>query len=352
MNYTISGIQQIGIGVSDVHEAFKWYRHNFGIDIRVFEEAATAGLMLPYTDNQPQERHAILAFNLQGGGGLEIWQYTGRTPQPPAFEPQLGDYGLFVSKIKSRNVVVTYQLFQKRKQHLLGNITTNPAGEAYFFMKDPYGNIFQIIGCDTWFKNEKKLTGGAAGCIIGVSDIEKARMLYSDILGYDEVVYDKEEKFNDFAVLPGGRQKARRVLLRHSEARKGVFSRLVGPTEMELVQVKGKKPRKIYENRLWGDLGYIHLCFDISGMQELKKTCEAKGFPFTVDSSESFDMGEAAGHFSYIEDPDGTLIEFVETHKVPILKKIGWYLNLKNRDPEKPLPNWMVKAMAFNRVKD
>ena len=33
-------------------------------------------------------------------------------------------------------------------------------------------------------------------------------------------------------------------------------------------------------------------------------------------------MGEAAGHFSYIQDPDGTLIEFVETHKVPILKKL------------------------------
>lgn len=63
-------------------------------------------------------------------------------------------------------------------------------------------------------------------------------------------------------------------------------------------------------------------------------------------------MGEAAGHFSYIEDPDGTLIEFVETHKVPVLKKIDWYLNLKNRQAEKPLADWMVKGMGLNRVKD
>jgi hypothetical protein len=41
----------------------------------------------------------------------------------------------------------------------------------------------------------------------------------------------------------------------------------------------------------------------------------------------------------------------VETHKVPVIKKIGWYLNLKNRQPGKFLPNWMLKAMAFNRVK-
>ena len=63
-------------------------------------------------------------------------------------------------------------------------------------------------------------------------------------------------------------------------------------------------------------------------------------------------MGDAAGHFSYIEDPDGTLIEFVETHKVPILKKLGVYINLKKRDRETPLPNWIVKSMRIHRVKD
>ena len=83
----------------------------------------------------------------------------------------------------------------------------------------------------------------------------------------------------------------------------------------------------------------------------MKTLCESKGYPFTVDSGNHFDMGEAAGHFSYIEDPDGALIEFVETHKVPILKKFGWYLNLKKRDPNEALPNWMVKAMGLNRVK-
>ena len=81
----------------------------------------------------------------------------------------------------------------------------------------------------------------------------------------------------------------------------------------------------------------------------MRKLCEQFGHPFTVDSSNSFDMGEAAGHFSYIEDPDGTLIEFVETHKIPIIKKIGWYLNLRNRPADKALPNWMLKALRFSR---
>jgi hypothetical protein len=62
-------------------------------------------------------------------------------------------------------------------------------------------------------------------------------------------------------------------------------------------------------------------------------------------------MGKAAGHFSYIEDPDGTLIEFVETHKLPLLKKLGWYLDLRKRRPEKALPTWMLKTLGFSRVK-
>jgi hypothetical protein len=63
-------------------------------------------------------------------------------------------------------------------------------------------------------------------------------------------------------------------------------------------------------------------------------------------------MGEAAGHFTYIEDADGTLIEFVETKKLPVVKKIGWYIDLRKRDPKKALPNFILKALRFSRVKD
>ncbi|MEA3446444.1 MAG: VOC family protein, partial [Bacteroidota bacterium] len=126
----------------------------------------------------------------------------------------------------------------------------------------------------------------------------------------------------------------------------------LGPSQIELIKVFDRKPKMIFENRFWGDIGFIHLCFDIYGMSALKEECEIAGHPFTVDSAESFDMGEAAGHFTYIEDPDGTLIEFVETHKIPIMKKLGWYLNLKKRDHSKALPGFIIKALGLGRVKD
>lgn len=348
-----SGIQQIGIGVSNVHEAFKWYRIHFGMDVPIFEEAATAGLMLPYTGGEPRDRHAILALNLQGGGGMEIWQYTSRTPVPPAFQPQLGDLGIYIAKIKSKDVQATFHFLRKAGCNIVTNPMPRPDGGEHFFVKDPWGNMFEIVGSEDWFSRSRPdLTGGMYGCIIGVSDMDKSLRFYKEILGYDRVVYDETDDFDDFHGIDGGFASCRRVLLQHSEKRKGPFSPLLGNTEIELVQTLGRKPRKLFEDRLWGDLGFIHLCFDMTGMAELKQFCAEKGHPFTVDSSGSFDMGEAAGYFSYIEDPDGTLIEFVETHKIPILKKIGWYLDLRKRsNPAKPLPRWMLKALGMGRVK-
>jgi len=151
--------------------------------------------------------------------------------------------------------------------------------------------------------------------------------------------------------LPNGEGKFRRVLLTHEDNRTGGFAKLFGRSEIELIQSLDRTPNKIFEDRYWGELGYIHLCFDIRGMDALVKECDETGLPFKVLSNPDFDMGDANGHWGYIEDADGTLIEFVETHKVPLIKKIGWSINLKNRDPHKPLPNWLMKAMSLNRVK-
>ena len=348
----ISGIQQIGIGNPDTYKAWMWYRQNFSMDIPVFEEAAEASLMLPYTGGEPQKRHAVLAINIQGGGGFEIWQYTERKPLFPEFDIRLGDLGIYIAKIKSQDVELAYNTFKNRGLDLIGDLVTDPLGGKTFYVKDLYNNILQVEESKTWFSKNNSLTGGVVGAVIGVSDIDKALKLYSDILGYDNVLFDNTQVFDDFNSLPNGDAKYRRVILEPKEKRKGSFSNLFGTSRIELVEVKERTAKKIFKNRFWGDNGFIHLCFDIFGMDELRTECKSKGFPFTVDTGNSFDMGEAAGAFAYIEDPDGTLIEFVETHKVPILKKVNWYLNLRKRNPEKPLPNWMLKTLALNRVKN
>jgi catechol 2,3-dioxygenase-like lactoylglutathione lyase family enzyme len=356
----ISGIQQIGIGVYNVQEAWKWYRRTLGFDVLMFDDSGTAKDMLPYTGGKPQERHAVLAINLRGGGGLELWQYTTRKPTPPAFDVRLGDLGINIVKIKSSNVASAYSSWKSRGVDVPADILRDPAGKECFYTKDLYGNLLQVTGSDRMFSAIGTVTGGVYGAIIGVADIEKSIRFYDTILGYDTVIYDRKMRFDDFAGLPGGGGTFRRILLAHGERRKGPFCNLLGDSRIELIQPLDRIPRKIYENRFWGDPGFIQICFDIRGMRELKKKCEQFGAPFTADSDpevdssagRSFEMGETSGHFAYIEDPDGTLIEFVETHRILIVKRLGWYLDLKKRNPEKPLPDWTLKILRWNRVRD
>lgn len=355
MEKIICGIQQMGIGVPNVQEIWKWYRKFFGVNVRVFEEAADAPLMTRYTGGTVHSRTATLALSMDGGGGFEIWQFTSRPTEKATFDIQLGDYGLYMCRIKSRDVEASYDYFQKNGAEIIVPLHKGPDGEFTFTTKDPNGNFFKIVKGSGWFKSTKHPSncGGVAGAVIGVSDIDKSLSLYQDILGYETIVYDEQGSFEDLNGLPAGDQKVRRVLLKHKSERRGPFAKLLGPTQIELIQsLERTDCKNIFENRYWGDWGFIHLCFDVQGMEELQKECEAKGFPFTVDSGDTFDMGEAGGRFSYIEDPDGAWIEFVETHKVPVMKKLGWYINLKKKKPGQYLPNWMLSAMGINKVKD
>jgi catechol 2,3-dioxygenase-like lactoylglutathione lyase family enzyme len=353
MSYIISGIQQLGVGNTNVHETFKWYRKAFGTDIKIFEEAAMAELMLPYTANMPHARHAILAISMNGGGGFEIWQYTSRQAQNADFKIQLGDIGIYAGKIKSYNIQASYTHLKNFGAKLLTDITSAPDGRKHFYIHDLWGNVFEIIEEKTsWYQQKDFTTGGILGAVIGVKDIDKSIGLYKTVLGFDKVVSDTTDNFADWNGVEGSQKKFRRVVLRNSKPREGSFGPLLGDNEIELIQAFDYTPRKIFENRLWGDCGFIHLCFDIKNMKALEEACVKAGQPFTVDGGAGFEMGEAAGHFTYIEDADGTLIEFVETKKLPVVKKIGWYLDLRKRDPKKALPDFILKALRFSRVKD
>lgn len=350
----INGIQQLGVGVTNIHEAFAWYRKYFGMDIKMFEEAAMAELMLPHTKGEPRERHAILALNLQGGGGFEIWQHTGKEPEKPSFEIKLGDLGIFIGKLKSANIKDAFAQYRKWGLNVLTGIVTDPSGNEHFYLKDLYDNIWDVVYDPFILKKQKSVNGGVFGAVVGVKDIDQSLPVYQKILGYDLMTFDVTGVFDDLAGLPGGDHKVRRVLLKHSESRNGAFSPLFGPSSIELVQVLDRTPIDIFDGRLWGDPGFIHLCFDINGMDHLREEVKNQGFPFTVDSAkdmDTFDMGEAAGSFSYIQAPEGTLIEFVETHKIPLVKKLGWSLDLTKRRPG-PLPGWMFSLFSIMRVKD
>lgn len=341
----INGIQQIGIGVLDVKKVFNWYRKHLGFDILLFEDEAVASLMTRYTNGKAEKREAYLSLNMTGGGGLEIWQFKNRTPTAAINPIQFGDLGIYAMKIRCENLIEMHSYLRDLKVSSLSEISQSYRSSFYF--TDPFGNRVQMVEDHYVFCEQSSRNGGVLGAVIGVSNMENSIEFYSSMLGYSLKTYDTIETLENDSTTG----KYRRVILSQERKFVGGFGDLLGPTQLELIQVLDRTPIKIFENRLWGDLGYIHLCFDVSGMSLIREKAKTNGYPFTVDSANSFDMGDAAGHFSYMEDPDGTLIELVETHKVPILKSLGLFLNLKKRNPHKTLPKWLVKSLSFSRVK-
>jgi len=347
-NFMISGIQQIGIGTKDFRASWNWYIEMFGADVKILEDDTVAERMLPYTGGKPQKRHACIAMNLQGGGGFEIWQYSLRKPEDCPFEVGVGDLGVFAAKLKCRDI----EAFHKEISAKWADVSAPeklPDGTPCFYVRDLFGNIFQIVGRRDINISEGKLTGGMAGAVIGVTDMEASMKFYSEVLGYDIVRSDTTGPFSSSKLVPGAERVCRRVIL-GSKKRKGALADLLGDSEIELIQALDYTPRKIYQGRYWGDPGFIQVCFDVTGMRALGEFCQSKGHPFTVDScpaGEVFDMGDASGHFTYIEDPDGTLIEFVETHKIPVVKKLGWFIDMKKRNPEKSLPKFLFRMMGL-----
>lgn len=349
----VCGVQQIGVGVSDVVKAYNWYIKAFGTDIMVVDDNGVAERMLPYTGGKPRPRRAVLAINLKGGGGLEVWEPKDNNITFPEIPAHLGDLGIAVAKVKAKDINAAYaHLSNLEGAEMITAVIDSPYGKKHFFMHDPDKNIFEVVEDDYTFVDLKNYpTGSMHGATIGVTDMEKSLKYYAGMVGYDKVLFDQTGEWDDLKALPGGEGRFRRVLITSSSPLEGPLSALYGTGCIELLQAYDRSPRKVFEGRWWGDPGFIQICFDVRNMEGMRERAKSFGQDFVCDGGEDFKMDKANGRFTYVEDPDGTLIELVETFKIPVLQKLGIFLNLAKLDSRKQLPRLVVKALRFMRVK-
>jgi len=348
----INGLQHIGVAVSNMDASLKFYRKFFGLDIPFFDSVQAAPLMDVYTNNKTITKRASMVVNLQGGCAIEVIRPTSFEPRKAPFTIRIGDLGIFITRVKCRDIKATYEFCKKEKAPGLTTLSKDASGAATFYIKDLDENVWQYGQGDNWYTNNGHHSGGVVGCSVGVSDIDKSMKLYRDILGFDEIVSDTTGTFDDWKDLVGGTEKYRRVLLSQSAQPGGGFAKVTGKNYIELVQALERTPRYIFEDRIWADTGFAHIGFDVKGMKALGEDLAKAGYPFTCDSNDALSMGQTKVHCTYIDDDDKTWLELIEVYKVPIMEKWGIFLNVEKRDPLKPLPDFMLKALRFSRVKD
>lgn len=352
MKHRINGFQHVGVAVSDMNRSLKFYRKYFGLDIPFFDAVAPAALMQHYTRNEIITKRASMIMNLMGGCAMEVIQATSFDPVGPDFKPELGDLGIFVTTLKCPDARKAHAFCTREKDCTPSSLRTRCDGSETFFITDPDGNHFQYVEGSDWYTKPSHISGGVVACSIGVSNIDAARKLYSDLLGYNKVVHDEQGIIEEWEGLPGAGRHFRRILLGQSDPPGGGFAKVTGKTYIELIQDLDRTPQRIFDNRIWADLGFVHLGLDVRGMEDLGQRLTEHGFGFTCDSRSALDMGNTKVHCTYIDDPDQTWLELIEVHKVPIVEKWGIYLNVAKRNPLKPLPDFMLKALRFSRIVD
>ncbi|MFM2202144.1 MAG: hypothetical protein RL040_1344 [Bacteroidota bacterium] len=348
----INGLQHIGVAVSDMDASLKFYRRFFGLDIPFFDSVQPAPLMRVYTREETITKRASMVMNLQGGCAIEVISPTSFKPITANQVIQVGDLGIFITQVKCKSIDIAHSFCVQEGVNGLTDIAMDPLGRKTFYLQDPQGNYWQYLESDEWYTSGKHFSGGVIGCSVGVSNVNDAKKLYADVLGFDQVVYDRTDVFEDWKHLPGGHERYRRVLLTQSAQPGGGFAKVTGKTYIELVECLDRQPFFIFKDRIWGDCGFAHIGFDVKGMKALGEDLSQAGFPFTCDSNDALNMGNTKVHCTYIHDNDRTLLELIEVYKVPIIEKWGIFLNVEKRDPLKPLPDFMLKALRFSRIRD
>jgi catechol 2,3-dioxygenase-like lactoylglutathione lyase family enzyme len=351
MYKSINGIQHLGVAVTDMDLSLNFFRRIMGMDVAFFDSIAAAPLMDIYTRNETITKRASMILNLQGGCAMEVIRPTSFEPVKAKFQIQIGDLGIFMGCVKCKSIEKSHAFVKQHSDHFVSQICKDPAGLSTFSIEDPDRNWFTFHEGGDWYTDLGLHSGGISGCVMGVSNIDQSMTLYQDLLGFDTVVYDETGVFDDFQSLAGGNKEVRRVKLTQRSKTLGGFAKVAAGTTIELVQVLRGEVNTIYSDRIWADTGFVHLGFDVKGMQQVGEDLKNAGFPFTCDSNEALSMGKTRVHCVYIDDPDNTWLELIEVYKIPIVEKWGLFLNVEKRDPKKPLPNFMLKALKFSRVK-
>lgn len=351
--YRIQGMQHVGIAITDMDATLKLYRKLFGMDIPFFDSVQAAPLMDSHTRGETITKRASMVMNLNGGCAFEVLRPVSFEPVPASWEIAVGDLGLTAVQMKTRDI----ERMHAHARAFVGDdcdaaMRETPWGAKTFYLRDPDGTLFQVLEADDFFGDNGHPSGGSMGVTIGVSDMEASLALYRDQLGFEEVLWDESGVQGDWADLPGGGERYRRVRLTQKGETAGGFGPVTGRTYIELVQALDRAGRFIFEDRIWCDTGIAHLGFDVRGMEALGEALGRTGFGFRCDTADAIGMGETKVHCTYIDDPDECWLEMIEVHKIPIIEKWGLFLDVQKRGADAPLPKWMLKALRFSRIRD
>ena len=143
---------------------------------------------------------------------------------------------------------------------------------------------------------------------VTVSDLDRSLAFYRDVLGLKEVERHRLEG-EVISKMAGKPDVIMQVVRLAAPQTPGILLDL-----QQYLQPKGK----LSDAKL-GDVAHSHICYGVPDVHGAYKELTAQGFKF-VSEPVTFDLGWGIVHVVFLEDPDGYIIELVQS---PIEVKPG-----------------------------
>ena len=144
---------------------------------------------------------------------------------------------------------------------------------------------------------------------IGVRDVDASYKFYRDILGFRIVFFDaKNVMVPDLSIESYSRDKEHQFEIR-------MFFALhpMGGAGLEFAQFRHVEPVPPVKDVTLGDIGYVELAIRVNRLEEFCSNLQPLGINLLTPILEKNWMDGATRKYTYIRDPDGTLIQLVET---------------------------------------
>ncbi len=318
----INALQHVGQGVRDVDRTYGFYKRHFGFKAKL-NDLTVASKEMAAVIGSVETMRMMMAVNAKGGGIIELIEHKSR-PIMAAPADTFGNYGIIEVGYGARNIDHVVADFQASGAEFLTPVCELSLNGGrrwrYAYLRDPDGLLLQLtedLGPRPLQPSNPEVYG-VTHVGIGVSNLERSREFYRSVLGFDRLLYELEGHMPDMDAITGGPLRMKMAILERSLPASGPLAGLLRQGVVKLVEVPDRKGKHLYAGRCWGDVGCMEVCFDVSDLRATVADMEQRGIKIYLPPVD-INMGSGSkGAAAYIQDPDGTTIEFVE------VKSIAW----------------------------
>jgi len=334
----ITAFQHVGMGVHDIDRTYDFYRNLMGFRVKLSDQKEYMDEMTPIIGALVEMR-VIMAMNVAGGAAIELVEHTSTRPKEPEEALQWGDIGYLELGLKAYHLDDLYLDLKSKGVEFItpvrGMELSSGGTERYAYLKDPDGLLVQLVEEPG---GKRPVVGGVRHVAIGVTDMDRSRQFYRDVLGFSELMHEFKGHMPELDDVTGGREMEM-VILGHRPGAESVLP-LLEKAIVKLVHTPGYKGKPAFEDRRWGDIGLMEMAFDVIDLAETTNGLISQGAELSHPTTR-VDMGQGTiGCFSYVKDPDGIIVELVEVEKVMrVSPKVMKYFLV-----------WLLKAASKLRI--